>query len=288
MLTISELRAINMNIFSKLDYRHNLKMLVENRKKIDSSVTFQRMAEYMRIQKAYLSQVIKGHRDLSQDQLYMAMEYLDLKEHEKNFLQLSLEYERSGLVVRQRELKKQLKQMQKKYSKTSTHIEVDEVQQHGSDLDAYFLDPYNMLVHMCLYVKKLKQDPKEIAYALMIPVDKVQKCLQQLQKIAVIDVDNGKIKIIKDGIHIPKESPLFQVWRTNLNSLSQQRIQTVDQNKRYNFQVSFAAKHSSIEEIQDEFMKFLKKTKKIADAADGKEEEVIHMAFDLFSWTESF
>ena len=97
-----------MNIFNKIDYRKNLKLLVENRKKLDTTVTYQRMAEHMRIQKAYLSQVIKGARELSQDQLYMAMDYLDLKDSEREFLTLSLEYERSALMLRKRQLKTQI------------------------------------------------------------------------------------------------------------------------------------------------------------------------------------
>lgn len=286
MLTLCKLKDVNMSIFNKLDYRENIKNLVQNRKKLDSSVTYQRMAEFMRIQKAYLSQVIKGHRDLSQDQLYMAMDYLDLKDHEKEFMQLSLEYERSGILTRKRELKKQLKMMQNKYSKTSEHIDVDEVDGHGHNLDSYFLDPYNMLIHMCLSVPKLKQSPKEIAHSLMIPLSKVQSSLTELERMGIITVDKGKIIIIKDGIHIPKESPLFPVWRMHLNQLAQQRVQVLAENKCYNFQATFGANQEVLDEIRSEFHKFIKKVQRLA--TDAKEEEVLHLSFDLFSWTESF
>ena len=50
-----------MNIYNELDYRDILKKTIEERKKIDSSITYQAMATYTRIQKAYLSQVINVH-----------------------------------------------------------------------------------------------------------------------------------------------------------------------------------------------------------------------------------
>lgn len=286
MLIICKRHGHKMSIFSRLDYRENLKTLVENRKKIDSSVTYQRMAEHMRIQKAYLSQVIKGNRDLSQDQLYMAMDYLDLRDHERDFLKLSLEYERSGLMVRKRELKVYLKEMQKKYAKTSAHIEVEEVDHEQTSVDEYYLDPFNLIIHICLGIKSFNQDPKEIAKTLMIPQSKVQDVFKKLEKLGIIKVEKGKIVIQKRNMHIPKESPLFQMWRQNLNQIAQTRINLVSNENKYNFQVVFSAEESVRKEIQEEFMKYLKKVQKLVKEAEAK--EMYQMSFDLFSWTQSF
>ncbi len=275
-----------MSIFNKIDYRENLKTLVENRKKLDSSVTYQRMAEHMRIQKAYLSQVIKGIRDLSQDQLYMAMDYLDLKEHEREFLRLSLEYERSGLMLRKRELKIDLTKLQKKYSKTSAYIEVEEMDTNTSGIDAYYLDPWNAVVQICLWIPSLNQDPREIAHALNLPVSKVQSVFVTLEKVGVIEVEKGKVKLTKNKMHIPKDSPLFQLWRSSLNSIAQNRLQVISEDQKYSFQVVFSADENAQKEINEEFLKFLKKVEKTVK--DAKNKEVYQMSFDLFSWTKDY
>ena len=102
-----------MNIYNELDYREILKKSVEERKKIDSSVTYQAMAEHMRIQKAYLSQVIKGIRDLNQDQLYLACDFLSFAPDESEYLKLLLDYARCGLKDREKVLLKEIKVWQK-------------------------------------------------------------------------------------------------------------------------------------------------------------------------------
>lgn len=283
MLTISKPRALKMSIFNKIDYRLNLKSIVENRKKIDSSVTYQAMAEYMRIQKAYLSQVIKGHRELSQDQLYLAMDYLDLKDHEKQFMSLCLEFERSGLSVRKKEIKKLITALQKEYSRTGAHIEVVEVEHNQNVLDAYYLDPWNLIIQICLWIPSFNQDASKISTALNLPVNKVESVFRQLEKVGVISVENGKVKVNKNNMHIPKESPIFQMWRQQLNLIAQNRVQMVSDDKKYNFQVVFSADENARKFIHNEFLKLLKKVQKTV--GDSKNHDVYQMNFDLFSWT---
>ncbi len=274
-----------MSIFNKIDYRENIRTLVNNRKKFDSSVTFQKMAKAMRIQKAYLSQVLNGSRDFNQDQLHMACEYLDLKEHEREYLKLLVEYERSGLADRRRILKAEIKKMQKTYSKTSAHIDVDEVVR-APNRDDYYLDPFNQIVHQCLDIEKYQSQPLELAKVLFVPVERVKKSLMALERMGIIRFENGKVIDEAVAIHLPKDSPLFQSWKSNLNQLAQNRIKHIGDNKTYNFSAVFGADEEVRSELESEFMKFISKAKKISEKTKVK--EVYQMNFDLFSWTEDY
>jgi uncharacterized protein (TIGR02147 family) len=277
-------KAVNMSIFSKLDYRVILKEIVEGKKKIDSSINFQSLATASRIQKAYLSQVIKGHRDLSQDQLHLACGYLELKEHESHYFSLLLEYARSGLSERKKKLLQEIKKLQKQHSKTSAHIEVNVHERNIVNRDDYHLDPFNQIVHLCISIPKLRDNPKAIAKALFVPLVTVTNSLKKLEKMDIIKVENGKIVDEARDLHIPKDSPLFLAWKNSLNLLSQNRIRLLGDSKSYNFSVVFTADEEVQKEIHHQFMLFLKKVKKMVEKCEDK--EVFQMNFDLFSWSE--
>jgi uncharacterized protein (TIGR02147 family) len=274
-----------LNIYNELDYRQILKKLVENRKKIDSSVNFQNMASSCRIQKAYLSQVIKGVRDLNQDQLYMACQYLNLDSDEKKFLVMLLEYSRCGLEERKKEILKKIKLFQKDKRKTSSHIDVNEMNERKVNREDYFLDPLNQIIHMCLSIPEFKVNPKLISKNLFLPREKVLSSLKKLESMGIIEFSENGILDKEVDLHLPQDSPIFDAWRSQLNTLSLNRIKKLKDSKTYNFSAIFGSNEKIRKEIHTHFLEFLNKTKELV--TDSEVEEVFQVNFDLFSWTET-
>lgn len=258
--------------------------MIVSKKKLDKSINFQNLATSMRIHKAYLSQVIKGERDLSQDQLYLACKYLDLKDHEYDYLKLLLEYARCGLEQRKQELKKTIKEIQKSYKKTTSHIDVKKHKRENINRDDYFLDPLNQVVHMCLSIPKYKKDPKSMAQVLFIPQKKIVTILQKLESMKIIKIESGQVTDQAFDLHLPRNSALFSAWNSSLNDLAMNRIKIISENKSYNFAVIFGANEAVKNQVHDAFLQFLKKVKKLVEKADPID-EVFQMRFDLFSWT---
>ncbi|MBF0298773.1 MAG: hypothetical protein HQK51_08640 [Oligoflexia bacterium] len=58
-----------MSIYNEIDYRKIFKGLILQRKKKDSTINFQNMATYMRIQKPYLSKIINGFAHMNADHI---------------------------------------------------------------------------------------------------------------------------------------------------------------------------------------------------------------------------
>lgn len=274
-----------MNIYNELDYREILRKTVEERKKIDSSVTFQSMAAHTRIQKAYLSQVIKGARDLSQDQLYLATQYLNFSPEESEYMKLLLDYARSGLADRKKELLREIKVWQKQKNKTSQYIDVEELTQREINREDYFLDPINQVVHMGLHCEEYREDPMKLADRLFLPKEKISHYIKNLQRMGIVDIDEQGISLNEVELHLPRSSPIFASYKSQCYTNTMNRLKKLEESKTYNLSVIFSADEEVRKEINDQFMKFLTKVKKLV--GNSQSTEVFQMNFDLFSWTET-
>ena len=274
-----------MNIFNELDYREVLRKTMEERKKIDSSITYQKLAQYMRIQKAYLSQVIKGARNLSQDQLFLALNFLNFSSEEKNYLFLLLELAKCGLKEREKELLKEIKIWQKEKKKTAQYIDVKELSDHNFNRQDYFLDPFNQIIHTALYIEEFRNDPLSLAKKLFIPKKRISTYLKNLERMNIIKVTSQGIELMDVELHLPKDSPIFDSYKSQCYTNTMNRLKQIEESKTYNFTVVFSATDEIRQEINENFMKFLVKTKKLV--ADCKPDEVMQMNFDLFSWSKT-
>jgi uncharacterized protein (TIGR02147 family) len=272
-----------MNIFNDLSYRNIIKNLVEEKKRLNSSINFQKMAEFMGIQKAYLSQVIKDKRDFNQDQLYSAVKYLKLNEEEYEYMSLLLEYERSGLAKRKDELLKDIKTIQKKHAKTSKHLKVTEVELKDSGREEYYLDPINQLVHVALTIKTYLDEPNKLADHLMVPKKRIENSLSTLQRLGVIEVNKGKIKVITQSIHLSRDSIVYHAWKVALNNLCVNKLRNLNDDNSYSMSASFSSGTKAQEEIHQLFLEFLNKAKQASDKY--KPTTMYQINFDLFKWT---
>lgn len=275
-----------MNIFNELDYRNVLKKSIEERKKIDSSITYQAMAAHMRIQKAYLSQVIKKVRDLNQDQLYLATQYLGFSPEESEYLKLLLDYARCALADRKKVLLREIKIWQKQKNKTSQYIDVEEITQREINREDYFLDPMNQVVHMGLHCDEFRREPMKLANKLFLPKSRISEYLKNLQRMGIITMDTKGVQLNDDiELHLPKDSPIFPSYKFQCYTNTMNRLKQLEDSKTYNLSVVFSGDEEVRKEINNHFMKFLSKTKKLVNASKSK--EVFQMNFDLFSWTET-
>lgn len=276
---------IGMHIYQWIDYKIVIKNLIEARKKVNPTCTYQNMAIFMRIQKAYLSQVIKGRRELNTDQLYMACKYLTLGEEESQYLQLSLEYCRSGISERKQVLKNELEKIRLKHAKTDAHIDVQAVRiPQEPDRMKYYLDPYHQIVHIAMAVEKYRQKPQRLVKDLHLSKEKLFQVIESLVKMGIIEVHDDQVSVLVNNIHLPKDAAVFSSWRHMLNGLSTQKLSSASDPLAYNFSVVFASSDETRGRIQAAFLDFLRHTKKLVGAS--KPERVFQLNFDLFAWTD--
>jgi transcriptional regulator with XRE-family HTH domain/DNA-binding Lrp family transcriptional regulator len=265
-----------MSLYRQDNYRAALRFLVEGR------MTFQELAARMKVQKSYLSRVLKGNADLSSDQVFSATLAFGLSEPEAEYLQLLLERDRSGLVERRKALDARLLEIRKRHLDSRAHLSRDTVVTDAETLRDYYLDPLQQLVHIALGLVRGKAEPAKLAKALGLPPTRLQELLAALERQGLAKHEKGAWAPTERKLHLPKDSPLFRPYLAGHRLLSLERSRALAAGEGYQFSVIFSADEKTREKVQEAFLAFLKKIQDEVRAAPA--ENVYQMGFDLLPW----
>lgn len=271
-----------MNIYNELDYREIIEKRVIERRKAGIKLTFQELSEACRIPKSYLSKVLGGGANLSQDQLYTICCELGFSAKERHYIALLLEYERSGVSTRSRELKDEIMAIQQKQLDTKEHIKYQESAKSLDEIASYYLDPQMQIIHAALSIDKYRADPRLLTEKLGMTPEKLSSILSQLERLRIISISADKISVRSTSLHLPKDSPIYPPWRNLMRLASLKRLEAETSTDTYNYSVTFSCDETTRIEIQRRFLEFLKGAQDLV--ANAKEENVYQINFDLFSW----
>lgn len=271
-----------MNVYKFDAYKTIIKMkidsLKENRLK---SFSLGSVAKTCGIQKTYISKVLNHDGHFSSDQLYSICSVLKFTPKETSYLFLLFEYEKSENSKRRDALKKELDKVRSNYLKSENYLTNKELPQNNLTLK-YHLNPNALLVHMYLTIPKYRLNIDSISQKLNITKPELLNILDLLQDLQYISYTGSKIEVLKENIHLSKDSELYQFYKTLVKVKTIEKIQNDSASMDYNFSVMFSSNEEAKKEIQEHFMSFLKKVEEIVKKA--KSEEVYQMNFDLISW----
>ena len=273
-----------VDIFAHNDYRDIVRVLVNERKRFDPDLTFQSLAKACRITKTYLSRVLSGKGDLSDDQIYDAAQYLKVSSLEKKYLTTLHAYQRSISKVRKRELRDSLQAIKNQSSKTEENIKrLNTLLPESELLSRYFLEPEAQLLHMLLYIKEFQLDPTLASNALNISASDLDKHLRLLVEAGFVSrFSSSYMPSSNEPRHLPKESAIYPAYIERLRLLTLARLNRMGDDQKYSFSAIFVADEPARRKIQKMFMQFLDDAQKVA--AGSKKRGAFQMNFDLFRW----
>lgn len=275
-----------MNVFSFQDYRELLRAAVKERKQFEPSFGFHALADAARIQRPYLSKVMKGTAQLSSDQMFLISSFLKLQTSEQEFVQLLLDHDRTALKERKNQLAEKIRAIADKHRDSSKHlraktIEIDKSGQGG--MTEYYLDPLVQIVHIAISIDHFSKNPSALSSELHIPGAQLREILATLERLGLAYREGSKFTAREPNIHLPKASPLYRAWRNQIKLLSSQRINQLNDQDAYSFSTVFSADQRTRKLVHDRFLEFLKTCESSVGEAPAK--QVFQMSFDLFPWT---
>ena len=94
-----------MNIFDHLEYTEFIFEKIESKKTRNGRVNYSRLAAAVKIHRTYLTKIMRGDADFSEDQAYLASKFFDFNEEEQHYFILLVRFKRSHIKVRKEELK---------------------------------------------------------------------------------------------------------------------------------------------------------------------------------------
>lgn len=274
-----------METFSKNSYKLILKQAVEDKKAVigASAISFQGLASACGIQKTYLSRVLNSDAHLSSDQLFLGLNYLGLSREESNYVMLLHQWERSSVPARRESLETELRKMRSANTKTEKHLKTDISLQDKAESTAYYLNVNAQLVHMFLTIPHFADAPSAIAQALRISDSAIADILRLLSQLGIITYKNGRVVILREALHLPKDALLSIPYRTMMRLKALENIQNQSTTDPYGYSLFFSADDDARAAIQGLFFEFLKKSEQIIRPAKCR--KVFQMQFDLIDWT---
>lgn len=199
---------------------------------------------------------------------------------------LLLEYSRSIVSIRKKELQKKIKNIQTQHRDTRRHLKADMINPLETDENnKYYLDPLAPLVHIFLSIPSYSKKPQTPKEKLNISEIRLNKTLQTLETLKIIrwKQEDKCYVIMRDQMQLVAESSLntaYQIFQRN-NTIQKIQGQSIDE--RFIFSVTFSAEEKTKNEIHDEFLKFLRRVENLVKGSTPT--DVYQINFDLFGWS---
>lgn len=271
------------SIYQYTSYRELLKDQAAAWKKEHAGWTLQRIAEKASLQPPYLTNVLKGRAHLSSDQFHALGQIFNWDGEESDYGILLLEWERSGLSPRKEALKKRIDEIRKLKTQSSHTLKKQVINPTHEEYLPFYLNPFYSLINSFLGVKRFSIDPKKISRCLNLDVAQVQSWLKELVRMKFVEsTPQGFVKL-KKNFHLPIESPLCEPHLAVMQQATSQHLQTLPQNEKVAFNLTFSADPETKEKIHREFVAFLKRIEPMVK--DAPAEELYGLRFDLFRWS---
>jgi len=277
-----------MNLYASDNYRKILNETMSEKKFLDKSYSFQAMANFIRVQKPYLSKVMNGHADLNSDQLYMCCKYLGLNEEEINYMLLLLERERCTYPERKKDLTLKIERIQDS-KRDSKNILINQIKTRDAlDFDEsihieYYLDPTILIVHMFLTIPRFRKNIDHIATELFLSKEHLNDILKKLVEMNIIEIKEGKIEVLIKTMHLPRESKVVSAHQQMMKQYGLYRMNRIGVEFKKNFAVTFSSNETARKKIELEFNTFLAKVREIS--MEGDKKDCYQLNFDLFPWS---
>lgn len=277
-----------MALYQQIDYRKALREILDERKRVDASVSFASYAEVIGVQKTFVSKVLGGSAHLSDDQFYLTQEYLRLNKEETGYFRLLYDHSRTGLHSRKKMLMAEIKKVQEEQRQLKVHTLMEMQKPESSEgIGEYYLDPLNLIVHAYLGVDQFAQQPSRIAEELQLTSRQLMAVLEKLKRLRIIDFPQGggKVKVLKSALHLDVESiyhlPYAQLFRLKC----MEQISRLSPERRFVYSVTFSGNHEVKGKLQELYLEFMKKVERLLQN-ETTHSEVYQMCFDLFPWSK--
>lgn len=268
-------------IYKYLEYREYIRDFIEKKKRLGDKITYESLANSLRIQKSYLSKVLSGRARLSSDQAYLLTKFLKLDNEGLEYFNLLIELDSTSLEVRKIEISKKIEAIQQKKNRPKEHLNSDKIF-NEPDTSKYYFDPLHQLIHIALTIKEFQKEPEKILKRLNISKERFNTVLTNLEKMQIIAINEKKIDILVDNVHLDEDSNIYWPWKNQLGDLIKRRLQYENKKEDISFSATFSCDKNTFLTIRENFFKMLEETQISVSRSESK--RMYQLNFDLFNW----
>jgi predicted transcriptional regulator len=243
--------------------------------------TKSRFASFLRIQPAFLSQVLAQKYSLSLEQADLANQFFDHSFEEAEFFLLLVSRDRAGTPSLRKHFDQQLKSALKKRLLVAERIGKRTEISHEAK-GVYYSSWLYAAVHIACTIGSLRSR-RTIAEELQLPLATVGRVLDFLEENGLVRKEEDAYLPTEAWVRIDKESPHLVKHHTNWRMRAVQNLEVATM-RDLHFSGVYSLDLPTALKVKDHFLDYIKEQIKRIEGA--KEEELFVMGVDFFQLTK--
>lgn len=264
-----------MDIYSYDDYR----VLIKDRLSLlpkSGHGQAKRLAEYVGVSTAFISQVLSRNRHLAPEQNFLVTEFLGLSELETTYFLKLMEWEKSGNHKHKKWLRKSLESIREESKKISNRIQFQKVLS-DEEKAIFYSDWHYSAIRMHCSIKP--RSLEDLIHFLGFPRSVVATAIQFLVNCGLIVIKDELYEIGSMSTHVHADSPWVMLHHANWRKKALENVKFPAKVKIH-FTSPMTLSQRDAEKIQGMINKMLEDIGNVVDPSPS--EQIMCLNIDWF------
>lgn len=235
-----------MKIYDFKDYKDFIRAYIDQ---LQGRGEYGRLAKAANISSTLISQVFNGERELTLEQSFLISEYLNLSSEERDYFELLVLMRRAGIKKQQDHYLKKISALNEKHKSFKAIIKPKSLELSPSEEITYYTEWLHSAVRLLSEVEAY-QSVEKLAVKLKVELSQVKESAEFLSGIGLVDYKNGKVKGLKNNLHLEKTSPLTYLRQLTWRMKALENFQRKNKDD-YTFNALVTLEERQIEKIKD-------------------------------------
>lgn len=263
-------------LFEYNDYKSFLKdyLHAPERKRGDHAA----LAKAVGCQAAYLSQVVNGTLEFTEDHAYRLTVYMEFSSLEAEYFLILVRAARAGTLDLKTYLEERRLEILRKKDEISSRISAQRASLSEKELRSYFCSWIPSTLHLATSVPAY-QSAEILARRFNLPLEKIKETLHLLKDLGLVHYKNEKWEFVSGSLHIPRASSINSIHQITRRH---QAIRSIENSSPddIHFSSIFTIASSDLAEIREILLKSVESTHRAIHSSGS--EEVYGMCLDFF------
>ncbi len=247
-----------IEIFATDDYRKQICMLIKRDQQLGRRTNLTNLADASKVQRPYISKVLRGNADLNSDQLYLICSFFKLSAEVTEYMLLCLDLHRSQIVSRKKTLRQRIQNIQNSQLRPNKQTSAKILPALSSVTDRYYLDPMIQLVHIFLGTSTYGHDLTKISHRLGISSERTADIIQFLLEAGLVSLNGKKYELNHRHLHLAGNSPVCIPHQLLVRVKSLERLQRLEDQESFRYSLTFSGTGKLANELKQHFLEYIK------------------------------
>jgi uncharacterized protein (TIGR02147 family) len=236
------------------------------------------IASALNCNSAYVSQVLNAEAQFNLEQAESLNSLFKHSSTEASYFRLLVQFARAGTQALREALAREIVELQKKNEKLSERVERTESLTEAEQM-RYYSHWYYAAVHIATTIPHL-QTKEDIRQNLNLSSDQIEKVLNFLVEVGLVEYTNEKYKASKKRLFLTNDSPMIKQHHTNWRLKSLQALDSMS-DKNLNFTTCVSLSKEDFSKIKDILVEAINSSRGVIK--ESNEEILCGLSVDFYS-----